>query len=1015
METATRFAILGPLHLQRGKHNLTVNATKQRIILAKLLLSANQVVMADELTELLWPDRMPRYTRASLQTHVARLRSALDRCSDDDHRLIHTTPGGYLIEVSSEQLDLLHYRALMDRATQEQAAGDLLGELRLLEDGLALWRGTPLADISSDALQRDEVPQLTEEWFRALHRRFDIQLLLGNHEQIVPDLSRLVQKYPLREHLCGQLMVALFRCGRQAEALDAYASVSAVLRHEYGLDAGDELRRLHHAVLTGDPTLATRLVPHAAGPPPAAALWTVPRQLPGGVGDFVGRESVLRDAEDLLCRDRPAAAAIVAVTGPPGVGKTALALQLAHHVQGRFPDGQMYVRLGQAGERPRDPTDVLAELLEATGVSRVAVPAGREQRAAMFRSRLADRRVLLVLDDALDVEQVRPLLPGAPSCAVVITSRRLLSTLAGTFAIRLTSLAENESLRLLGLLAGSGRIAREPTAARRIAAACGDLPLALRIAGARLAAQPAVSLAAFADRLRDGRRLDELQAGDLDMRRSLERSYLALDPPARAVFRRLGLLREREIEPWMASVLDDDGDERAADHLIEASLLEPAGLSAMGDPVYRLHPLSALYAAALAEQDDPASAEAALRRYVDAMLDLAVRACGQLPRAVGQLPSRPVTGGTESTAGAADSGAPAGHVESRPWRWLSAQRCRLLGLVRQCRRYGWHERAERLAETVVSLARHRDDLPELVQSVVTVREAGGDSGDQLTRWRAEYSRATLLIRGGRIAEAHALLSRCAAAFRRLRAHQELAYTLAARSHVSTLRAAPREALEFCGQALDLARSTGDAHAETLALAAAADTQAALGQTGEAGALYQDVLHRSRESGETRLEAVALHRLGWYSLDEGDLESAGALAGRARALPGVGDRYGEARPLELLGAVALRRGRHADAMALAEHGRRVFARLGDACGEAEATCLQAEIHIAAGRADDAIDLLCPTLVRLDDLGAVQAWERAGRVLTRARAALDGHPSPQGQEACQGGNRQDPMWAGPCSAA
>lgn len=1032
MEMATRFGILGPLHVRRGNHTITINAAKQRIILAKLLLSANQVVLADELTELLWQDRMPRYTRASLQTHMARLRSALGDYSGD-RRTIHTTPGGYLIEVAVEELDLLHHRALMERAARAEAAGDLLTELGLLQQGLELWRGAPLVDVSSDSLQRDEMPQLTEEWFRALHRRFDIELALGNHAQIVPDLRRLVAKYPLREHLCGQLMVALFRCGRQVEALNAYASVSAVLRREYGLDAGDELRRLHHAVLTGDPALATRPVRYdlAVEPLATVALWTVPRQLPGGAGDFVGRDAPLRDADDFLARDRPTATSIVVVTGPPGVGKTALAVQLAHRVQARFPDGQLYARLGGTGDRPRDAAEILAELLQATGVSPSIIPEGHEQRAAMFRSRLADRRVLLVLDDALDAEQVRPLLPGTPGCAVVITSRRLLSTLAGAFAVRLTSLEECESYRLLRTLVGARRIAREPEAARRVAAAFGHLPLALRIAGARLAAQPAVSLTAFAERLDDRRLLDELEMGDLGMRRSLERSYLALDPPARVAFRRLGLLRDAEIEPWTVAVLSDDGDERTVDRLIEASLLEPAGLNAMGDPVYRLHPLSALYAAGLAEQESPEVVEAVMGRYVDALLGLAVRAARRLPRAVGQLPPQP--GGEVALPSPGTA-----HVESRPWRWLAAERARLLGLARQCHAYGWYGRAARLVEAVTSLARHRDDLSELAQSAVTVRESGWGHGDELIGWRAEYSRATLMIRGGRIGESHGLLARCAAAFRRLRAHRELAYALAAQSHVTTLRAAPEEARELSRQALDLARSAEDAHAETLALAATADTLLALGHGSEAGEVYREVLDRSRDLGETRFEAVALNRLGWCSLRDGDVEAAHRLAREARGLPGVGDRYGEARPLELLGAVELRRGRHTEAMSLAETGRRVFARLGDACGEAELACLQAEIHLASGRPRDAVNLLQPTLVRLDDLGAAQARGRGARVLTRARAALGGYQHPP--VACAGSRRPsggragepapdpvpadpvladpvlaDPMLADPCSAA
>lgn len=491
--------------------------------------------------------------------------------------------------------------------------------------------GAALADIASDSLLREEVPQLTEEWFKTLHRRFDVELMLGNHAEIVADLHRLMLRHPMRERLCGQLMIALFRCGRQVEALKAYASVATLLRNEYGLDVGDELTRLHRAVLTGDSALEAESsrrkdinkMPEGHRP------WATPRQLPVGVADFVGRADILERIDTSLREEQPDGMTIVTVTGPPGVGKSAMAVQLAHRVRDRFPGGQLFARLGRGGER-RDPSEVLAELLEATGVSRPVIPAGQEQRAAMFRSRLADRRVLLLLDDVTDVEQVQPLLPGMPGCAVIITSRYMLSALAGAVSTHLGNLTEPESVEMLERLVGERRIRQEGKAAARITTACGHLPLALRIVGAKLSMQPLVSLTSFADRLRDrNRRLDELKVGGLDMRRSLRQSYIVLDPPARAAFRQLGLVPDAEVAPWAMAALTG-GDERLTDQLIEANLLEPVGLNAMDDPTYRLHPLSALYATELAEQD-PSSVTVALRRYIDTLLELAARPRGSYP------------------------------------------------------------------------------------------------------------------------------------------------------------------------------------------------------------------------------------------------------------------------------------------------------------------------------------------------------------------------------------------------
>ncbi|MFI9561074.1 AfsR/SARP family transcriptional regulator [Nonomuraea endophytica] len=977
--------------MRRGNRTIAVNAEKQRAILATLLLSANRVVLADDLMERLWEDRLPRYARASLQTHLARLRRTLG-----DVEVIRTSPGGYLIESDQDHLDLLRFRALVDRAARVENAGDLPGELNLLREALALWRGTALAGIRSDSILCDEVPQLTEEWFRCLHRRFDVELMLGNHDGVVPELRRLVRKYPLRERLCSQLMIALFRCGQQVEALKAFASVSAVLRHEYGLDVGDELERLQHAVLTGDPDLVSVNGYRRGGRDlnTAVSSWTTPRQLPVGISDFVGRTELLNRVDTVLDPDRTGSMAIVTLTGPAGVGKTTTAVRIAHHVQDRFPDGQMYVRLNGTGEHPRTPAEVLGELLEATGLSLSVIPEGQEQRSALFRSRLADRRVLLVFDDVRDVEQVRPLLPGTPACAVVVTSRRLLSALAGTVSERLVCLSKGESLDLLTVLAGRRRVQQEAQAAEEIAAACGYLPLALRIAGARLAAQPMARLASFAARLQDGhRRLDELRICDLDLRRSLERSYVALDSPARAAFRRLGLLSDTVVTPLTLAALADPGDERLADRLIDHNLLEPVGLNTMLDPTYRLHPLSSLYAAGLAEHDDPVITDAALRRYTDSILAFAERASGHLPRAVGQLPP-------ESGFGAPVPAHDISRIDDRPWRWLAAERDHLRAMVIRCCQYGWHEHAARITEIIAQLASHSDDLAMLIRLCIVVRDTAWANGDERTGWRAEHCRALLLLRQGRVSESHRLIVKCVSSFERLEAAKELPYSIAVLAFVSVTQLKASDGLTLAKRAYRLARRRSDPHAEVLALGTTADALLGLRRKVEARATLERVLRRSRELGETRVEAVTLNRLGWSSLRVGDLRSAPLRAHEARELTGIGDRYGKARPLALLGAIALEQGQFAEAMRLAEESRRTFARLGDTSGEAEVACLEGEIHLRAGRARDAVALLVPSLSRLNELGAYRVRERASRVLTEANIALGEH-----QERKRGGR-----WAG-----
>ncbi|MFF5264676.1 BTAD domain-containing putative transcriptional regulator [Actinomadura viridis] len=583
-----------------GDRRVPIRSTKQRILLASLLLNAGRLVTIDELIDRLWADP-PSDARGTAQAHLGRLRRTLSDAGAP-RRLIRTDPHGYVIEAAEEQLDLARFAGLIDRARREP---DGRREIVLLREALALWRGRPLGNVPSDHLQRNDVPRLVEQRLQAAERRFELELDLGEGEDVIGELRELVNAEPFRERFWALLMTALYRQGRQREALECYRACAAILREEVGLDPGQELRDLHQAIL--------RRSREVSGPRPRrepaipAPRWQArppgsPCQLPPEIGDFVGRAAELRQIIDHFVSRRTSTVPIVAVVGFPGVGKTALAVKAAHTLRREFPGGQLYVQLGGSTGRPRDLRDALADLLTGLGE-----PGSRrsdlEGHAAMLRERLADRQILLVVDDVADVRQARAVLPGTHGCGVLLTSRQRLVDLPGVERVRPGPFTPSEALAFLERLLGAGRIQRERPVAEEIARLCGYLPLALRIVGARSALRPSCPLAALAAPLRDDdRRLDELATRDLQMRTVLDASYAALDPAARTLLRRLAALRGAEFTDGTALALADGDGIRILDRLVEANLVEPAD-SGGGEPRYRMHELAALHARRQPEPD----------------------------------------------------------------------------------------------------------------------------------------------------------------------------------------------------------------------------------------------------------------------------------------------------------------------------------------------------------------------------------------------------------------------------
>lgn len=700
--------MLGPLEAHDRGRPVDLGTPRVRTLLATLLLQANRVVSIDELVERMWGEQPPGNPRRTVQTNVARLRLALAAGG----RAVQTHERGYLIEVDQWQLDLLRFRALVEQAHPGE---DPARRLRLLGQALSLWRGEALAGMTAEVLARDEVPRLAEERLTAQETLIDVRLTLGQHAELISELTALTRRYPLRERLWAYLMIALFRSSRQAEALQTYRVLARKLVLELGLDPSDELQRLHRAVLTGDPSLA---VPASGSVPPVRPSWTVECQLPMDLADFVGRRAGLNRVDDLLSIG---GTPVVTVSGPPGVGKTALVVRAAHRLRWRFPDGQWYVRLGGT-TGPRDAADVLADLLRTSGMEAPDIPERLDARAAALRSRLADRKVLLVFDDASGADQVEPLLPGTSGCAVLVTARSSLAALAARYPaheITLDLLPPADARTLLTRVLRAGRRQIEPAAVAELADLCGHLPLALRISAAALVARPSVPATRWIDGLRTGNRLARLAidgSGGSAVRSAFDQAYAALGPELRRLFGLLGLVPGPDVTVGAVTALLGPGaapvatpfsvsfsaspaspaGHAAADH-------DPAGRAADRDRAERLldglaaanliqrhgdrfafHDLLRLYAAERgADEPDAAAAWARLCDWYLATAEAAARLDGPNPV---PLPHPVPTGGDRF------------RTATQARTWLDAERANLVAAaVRAAGPFSWH-----LADTLMT-------------------------------------------------------------------------------------------------------------------------------------------------------------------------------------------------------------------------------------------------------------------------------------------------------------------------
>ncbi|MFD7922999.1 BTAD domain-containing putative transcriptional regulator [Streptomyces sp. NPDC059740] len=709
------FAVLGPLEVQIAGARLRLGGLITARVLTMLLLSPGRMVPVPRLVEAAWDAEPPATAAHQVRKAVADLRQRIP----DGQALFVTDNPGYRIDVATEQLDLSLFTERLQQARQALDARRLSEAVERLRGALALWRGPVMADSGGPVIAAASAV-LEERRLAAVGQLIDLRLDTGESAELIDELRQLVVEYPLRETFRGQLMLAFHRSGRRAEALAAYAETRRLLVEELGIEPGRQLSRLHESILRDGPEEAVEQGAPAASPgeaPPAPRPAAPPCTLPYDLSDFAGRRRELRT---LLSRavgqaDGDRTMRIIALVGMGGSGKTALAVRAAHHLAHAFPDGQFFTDLRgfTPGEQPRAPGVVLGALLRTLGVPGEQIPEDLDGRTALWRTTLAGRRVLLVLDNAADAAQVRPLLPATAGALVLITSRRRMVGLDGADALSLGVLAPEESVALLTAALGEERSGSECEEVGELADICAHLPLALRIAAARLRSRPHWSVRYLVDRLRDeSRRLDELRSDDRGVEATLRLSYEAMDERHRVAFRLLGLHPGTEIDLHSAAALLGTGLQEAEDvleHLTDIHLIEPHEISR-----YAFHDLVRRFARRLSDQEDE---PAAFERVLDYYLAATENACRI------RYPGREATEGRQVDC---PSGLPEFTGPRDAEAFFDREQVTLLVAVERAVEQGRYGHAVRLARNLIFHLNTRSQLQEYRQAaslaVVAARE-----------------------------------------------------------------------------------------------------------------------------------------------------------------------------------------------------------------------------------------------------------------------------------------------------
>jgi DNA-binding SARP family transcriptional activator/Tfp pilus assembly protein PilF len=941
------FGVLGPLLVRSGAADIKTLAGRQRSLLAALITQAGRPRSVDELVEILWDGAPPAGAEATVRAHVMRLRRALGPAAGA--RIVTRYPG-YLAVADEGEIDLLRFSRLCEEGGAAARAGAWEESLSKLTGALQLWRGVPLADIPSDLLRQDQVPRIEQLHLQALESRVEAALQLGHHQEVISELEELAGTYPVHERFHAQLMLALYRSGRRAEALAAYQRCRCVLAEELGVEPGPELRELHQRILAVGSTLTTSAVRDGSGQ--AVSPPTVPKELPGPVMYFTGRAAELGRLTGLLARpglESPEPVVICAICGMAGVGKTALAVRAAHRVSGLFPDGQLYVDLrGYDPGPPMAASEALAGFLRSLGVAGPDIPVGTEERAARFRSRLAGLKVLVVLDNAQSAAQVRPLLPGSPGSAAIVTSRDALSGLVardGAQRLDLDALPLADAVALLRELIGTR--AGDAEAAIDLAEQCTRLPLALRIAAELVRSRPGASLRTQVDELADYQRRIELMDSGGDesatVRAVFSWSYRQLEPSAKRAFRLACLHPDPVLEARSLAALTGTTVEAAArvlGQLASARLVDPVAADH-----YAMHDLVRAYAFSLAcAEHVEDERRRALTRLFDYYLACAAAATktafpsDSYFRPLSYESAVPIEGLADNAAALA---------------WLDSERGTLVSVAKYMAERDWPRHAADLAATMYRYLALGSHVLEAEQIHDAARAAANRADDRWGEATALVGLGMIAMRRGQFGLAREHLERAHSLFTAIDDRVSQARALQNLAGIDHSEGQPERAAERLCRALALYEQTGDRVAKARVLLNLSAVDMLRGLWSVAADHLHQALALAREMGDDSSEAHIRHNLGYLHLRERRYDDALDQSQRALALARrIGYRDIETSAMTTIGLAELEAG---SADKARDHLKQAtdLARIhNDRTGETKALIGQAEVLMAIGQPEAA---------------------------------------------------------------
>jgi DNA-binding SARP family transcriptional activator/Tfp pilus assembly protein PilF len=929
------FRILGPLEVRSGAgKQYSFGRRKERQLVALLLLNSNRVVTTERIIDWLWDGHPPSSAAANLQSYLSQVRSGLG----DGRSRLETHAGGYLLRAEPAEVDTLLFEDLAAQGRQAVSTGEHSLAVERFTRALGLWRAETVAeDLPLPDDVRAEAARLEQLRTAVTEELFEVRLALGQHRELVPELIAEARKSPLQEGLWVLLMLALYRSGRQAEALEAYQEVRGILASELGVDPGPDLQRTQEGILAADPALL-------ATPAPSASTEQRPAQLPADLMSFTGRGEELSSLLDLAAQEGQTVV-ISAIDGMAGIGKTSLAVHAAHRLAGGFPDGQVFVDLHgfTEGLAPLEPAEVLDQLLRSLGVPGEQIPHTLDERAALWRTRLAGRRMLVLLDNAATEQQVSPLLPGAADCLVLVTSRRRLTGLDDIHPISLDVLSEPDAITLFTRVVGADRLADEQTGLiAEIVELCGRLPLAIRIAAARLRSREAWNLTHLADRLRDQQhRLAELEVGQRSVEAAIELSYAALDDEQQRMFRLVGLHPGPDVEPYAAAALartEVAEAERLLDELLDVHLVqqhEPGR--------YRFHDLVRAHACAC--QAPEAGRRAALARLQEHYAHAASAAMDVLyPFEAAQRPRRPQP----------DACVPILVDERRAAAWLDTELANLLMTAERAGECG----SSYVLHLSATLHRHLRTRARYIEAeglhlcAIQVASRIGDLGNT-----------------------------CGA--------------LICISNIQRARGQYDSGVAYLEEALAIASGNGDRNSEVRARVVLGDIHRLQGRRAQAVKCYQNVLAGAQDTGDRVSEVLALEGLGGIYYLQGRHElTMDCLERVLRISREISFRLGELNALNGLGSIHRQQGRYELAIDYLRQAMGISRAIGYRVGELNALIALGYADSSQGSNAQAADRFRQALTIGREIGSrageLNAIRSLGGVLRRQQqqdAAID----------------------------